>query len=267
MQHYDIANDRWRIESELMDVPMADAAICTDAAGQIHVINGTDGVSLWSQHQVYDSNAPAGSRWSTATAPSVGGDLYVSQGSGCVVINHILYLFGGYGVIGVGSPAPLANTWAWNAQTDVWSDTGFSMNTARFWFGYGSKSNNGYVAGGTNDDVLNTPMASTERFIPSSGWQTLMSLPQALLAPGLVGTESGVLVFGGANSSFVAQTATYLCTGSCPPNFSWNNTNVNLNTGRVFAGYAGGPPNGPYVGGGRPPVGTGSFKTSERFQS
>ncbi|MFZ0547953.1 MAG: kelch repeat-containing protein [Candidatus Promineifilaceae bacterium] len=270
MQFYDIANGRWRIDNEAMPLTLTDAAICTDAGGNIHVINGFDsGMSLNSSHMVYDPSADAGSRWSTAAAPAVGGNNFYSQGSGCVVIDRYLYLFGGLGNIGAGSPAALSATWVWNPMTDSWSDTGFSMNTARYWFGYGDKSNNGYVAGGT-DGSGPTPLASTERFTPGSGWQALMDLPMGLLSPGLVGTENGPMVFGGGfynGTNYVLQTATYLCDGSCPPSASWNNTAINLNTGRWFAAYAGGPPEGPFVGGGYPVGTNGSLKTSERFQA
>jgi hypothetical protein len=269
MQFFEIATNRWRVEAELMPTTVADAAICTDDAGKIHVINGFDtGLALTSSHMIYDTNAPSGSRWSTVSAPVVAGDNYFSQGSGCAVIDHILYLFGGLGNIGAGSPAALSATWAWNPMTDTWSDTGFSMNTARYWFGYDDKSNAAYVAGG-RDTSGPTPFASTERFFPGSGWQTLMSLPMGLLAPGLVGTESGPMVFGGAayiGSVYVLQAATYICAGSCPPSAPWTNTSTNLNTARWFAGYAGGPPDGPFIAGGHV-SGNGSLKTSEMFQA
>jgi hypothetical protein len=268
MQFYDVANNRWRIDGETMPVTVADAAVCTDAAGKIHVINGFDSsLALNSVHMVYNPTLPAGSRWSTAAAPQVGGDNYFSQASGCAVVNHILYLFGGLGNIGAGSPAALNATWAWNPMTDTWTDTGFTLNDARYWFGYGRKSNNAYVAGGT-DGSGPTPLSSTERFIPGTGWQTLMNLPTGLLSPGLVGVEAGVMVFGGGaydGSNYVLQSTTYLCAGSCPPSASWNDTSTSLNTARWFAGYAGGPPDGPYIAGGHV-TGNGALKSSERFQ-
>jgi hypothetical protein len=252
-----------------MPTAVADAAICTDNAGRVHVINGFDSsLTLVSSHQVYDSSAPGGSRWSTAAAPVVAGNNYFSQASGCAVIDRFVYLFGGYGNIGAGSPAPLSATWVWDPFTDTWADTGFTMNTARYWFGYGQKTNGAYVAGGT-DDTGPTPLASTERFLPASGWQTLQSLPAGLLAPGLVGTESGVMVFGGGmwnGSSYTLQSTTYLCDGACPPSESWNDVSINLNTARWFAGYAGGPPDGPFIAGGHV-SGNGALKTSERFQT
>jgi hypothetical protein len=269
MQFYEIATGRWRIDAELMPLALTDAAICTDNAGKIHVINGLDSsLALNSSHMIYDTSAPSGSRWSTASAPQVGGNNHFSQGSGCAVIDRIVYLFGGFGNIGAGSPAPLSATWAWNPMTDTWSDTGFSMNTGRYWFGYGQKTNNAYAAGGT-DDSGPTPLASAERFSPISGWQSIMSLPTGLLSPGLVGTDSGVMVFGGGaynGSSYVLQNAAYLCAGSCPPAATWNDTSVNLNTARWFAGYAGGPPNGPFIAGGVV-SGNGALKSSESFQT
>jgi hypothetical protein len=270
MQSYDIASERWRIESEVMPTAVADAAICEDDAGKIHVINGFDsGANLTSSHMIYDTNAPAGARWSTVSAPQVAGDNYSSQGSGCAVIDRILYLFGGLGNIGAGSPAALNTTWSWDRATDTWTDTGFTMNTARYWFGYGHKSNNAYAAGGTDGSVP-TPFASTERFTPGSGWVTGQSLPTGLLSPGLVGIEGGVTVFGGGSwngSAYVLQSATYICAGSCPPATAWSDTSINMNTSRWFAAYAGGPPDGPFIAGGAAVSANGALKTSERFQS
>lgn len=269
VSYYTIETGRWRVDAQPMPQVVADAAICTDNAGKLHIINGTDGSNLMSSHQVYDTAHPVGTRWSTAAAPQVGGDNYYSQGSGCVVIDHVLYLFGGYGVIGSGTPAALGTTWAYDKNTDTWTDTGFVMNTPRYWMGYGKKTSHGYVAGGTDDHGL-TAMDGIERFAPATGWETGPSLPLELLAPGLVGTDSGVLVFGGGspnNTSYNLQDATYLCPGSCPPNASWSDTQRNLNQARWFAGWAGGPPVGPFIAGGNHLVaGMGSLKTAERFQ-
>ena len=268
MQFYEVATDRWRIDGEVMPVTVADAAICTDNTGKIHVVNGFDtSLALTSVHMVYDPALPAGARWSTGTAPQVSGNNYFSQASGCAFIGRFLYLFGGLGNIGAGSPAPLNATWVWDPMTDSWSDTGFTLNTARYWMGYGRKSNNAYVAGGS-DGSGPAPLASTERFTPGVGWQSLMNLPTGLLAPGLVGIEAGVTVFGGGSyngSSYVLQSTTYMCTGSCPASAAWNNVSNFLNTARWFAGYAGGPPDGPFIAGGHV-SGPGALKTSEKFQ-
>lgn len=284
VSYYTVATNRWRVDAQPMPVAVADAAICNDNAGKLHVINGIDGTSLLSSHQVYDTAHPIGTRWSTAAAPAVSGNNYFSQGSGCVVINHVLYLFGGSGVIGAGSPTALGATWAYDKNTDTWTDTGFTMNEARYWMGYGQKTNHGYVAGGT-DDAGATAMDSTERFHPGTGWTTGMSLPVQLLAPGLVGTEAGVLVFGGGSPSgcctaptgqdgvqggggYVLQNTTYLCTGNCPPNAGWTDVNQYLITPRWFFGWAGGPPDGPFLAGGLHNVsGIGVLKTAERFQN
>jgi hypothetical protein len=281
VSYYTVATNRWRVDAQAMPVTVADAAICTDNAGKLHVINGTDGTNLLSSHQVYDTAHPIGTRWSTAAAPQISGSNYFSQGSGCVVINHVLYLFGGYGMIGAGSPGALGNTWAWDKNTDTWTDTGFTMNEARYWMGYGQKTNHGYVAGGTDDNGASA-MATTERFDPGTGWTSGMNLPEALLAPGLVGTEAGVLVFGGGapsapplgqdgvqgGPSYTLQTTTYLCTGTCPSNTAWNDVNRYLITARWFFGWAGGPPDGPFVAGGINIVsGAGSLKSAERFQN
>jgi hypothetical protein len=103
------------------------------------------------------------------------------------------------------------------------------------------------------------------------------------LAPGLVGTEAGVLVFGGGAPSapppvgqdgvlggptYVLQNTTYLCIGTCGSSATWSDANRYLITARWFAGYAGGPPHGPFIAGGINTVsGLGSLKTSERFQT
>jgi hypothetical protein len=280
MSYYTVATNRWRVDAQAMPMAIADAAICNDNAGKVHVINGIDGSAMWSSHQVYDTAHPIGARWTTAAIPEVAGEFYFSQGSGCVVIDHVLYLFGGYGNIGQDAPGALATTWAYDKNTDTWSDTGFTMNEARYWMGYGQKTNHGYVAGGT-DDAGATAMDSTERFDPNSGWTTGTDLPVALLAPGLVGTESGVLVFGGGAPSggladegvaggggYVLQNTTYLCTGQCPSNAGWSNVNRNLITARWFFGWAGGPPDGPFAAGGINTIsGLGSIKSSERFQN
>ncbi|MCI0398625.1 MAG: hypothetical protein L0332_13230 [Chloroflexi bacterium] len=267
MQHYEISTNRWRTDPQAMPVAVADAAICTDTAGKVHVINGFDSTSsLVSVHQIYDTSQPIGSRWTTAAAPVVSGNNYFSQGSGCAVINHILYLFGGYGVIGGGTPAALGTTWAYNPNTNTWTDTGFTMNVARYWAGFGQKINiSAHAAGGTDGS---TTLDSTEKFTPGSGWTAGTDLPLPLLAPGLVGTDNGVMVFGGGTPvgpSFVLQVATYTCAGGCGPLTPWNNASRDLNTARWFAGYAGGPPEGPFIAGGHV-SGNGSLKSSERFQ-
>jgi hypothetical protein len=268
VSYYTIATNRWRVDAQPMPTAVADAAICTDNAGKLHVINGMDGTNLLSSHQVYDTAHPIGTRWSTAAAPQVSGNNYFSQGSGCVVIDHILYLFGGHGVIGAGTPAALSATWAWDKNTDTWSDTGFTMNVARLWMGYGQKTNNGYVAGGWDGSVT---LDSTERFDPGTGWTSGQDLPTALMAPGLVGTENGVIVFGGGAPSgftFVLQSNSYVCAGSCGPLAPWNNLSHNLITARWFFGWAGGPPDGPFAAGGLSTIsGMGSLKSSERFQN
>ena len=41
----------------------------------------------------------------SASAPAVAGNNYFSQGSGCAAVDRYIYLFGGYGSIGAGSPA------------------------------------------------------------------------------------------------------------------------------------------------------------------
>jgi hypothetical protein len=281
VSYYTVATNKWRVDAQTMPVTVADAAICTDNAGKLHVINGMDGTNLVSAHQIYDTAHPVGTRWSSASAPAVGGNNYFSQGSGCIVINHVLYLFGGYGAIGTGSPAALGATWAWDKNTDTWTDTGFTMNEARYWMGYGQKTNNGYAAGGTDDNGV-TAMDSTERFDPGTGWASGMDLPTALLAPGLVGTEAGVLVFGGGAPSapplgqdgvqggggYVLQGTTYLCTGDCPSSAGWTDVNRYLITNRWFFGWAGGPPDGPFLAGGIHLVSVnGSLKTAERFQN
>jgi hypothetical protein len=269
MQTFEVANNRWRIDNEAMPTALADAAICTDNSGRIHVVNGFDsGLALNSVHLVYDPSQPGGSRWSSAAAPQVAGDNYFSQGSGCAFIDRFLYLFGGLGNIGAGSPAPLDATWVWDPMTDSWTDTGFTLNTARYWMGYARKSNNAYVAGGL-DGSGPAGLNSAERFSPSSGWQALMNMPDSLVAPGLVGTESGVVVFGGGiynGSSYDLTGQTRLCAGSCPPSTAWTDVGFALNTDRWFAGYAGGPPDGPFIAGGHV-SGNGALKTSEKLQA
>lgn len=281
VSYYTIATNRWRVDAQAMPQAVADAAICSDNAGKLHVINGMDGTNLLSSHQVYDTAHPIGTRWSTAAAPQVSGNNYFSQGSGCVVIDHVLYLFGGSGVIGAGSPAALGATWAWDKNTNTWTDTGFTMSEARYWMGYGQKTNHGYVAGGT-DDAGATAMNSTERFDPGTGWAFGTDLPVALVGPGLVGTEAGVLVFGGGSPSvpplgqdgvqggggYVLQGTTYLCTGECPSSTNWFDVERYLITNRWFFGWAGGPPDGPFLAGGFLGLsGNGSLKTAERFQN
>jgi len=279
VSYYTVATNRWRVDVQTMPVTVADAAICTDNAGKLHVINGMDGTNLVSAHQIYDTAHPIGTRWSTAAAPAISGNNYFSQGSGCVVINHVLYLFGGYGAIGAGSPAALGTTWAWDKNTDTWTDTGFTMNEARYWMGYGQKTNHGYVAGGTDDNGI-TAMDSSERFDPSTGWASGPTLPVSLLGPGLVGTETGVLVFGGGSPAalgqdgvqggggYVLQNTTYLCSLACGPAASWTDVNRYLITSRWFFGWAGGPPDGPFLAGGINTVaGLGSLKSAERFQN
>src|SRR5207247_5756042 len=117
--------------SDLSGLPgVADAAICADANGKIHVVDGTlDGSFIYASHFLFDPAAPAGSKWSALAFPNTPVDgNYYSQDPGCVFIQGKMYLFGGYGLTDAQGTAQVERlTWVYDPTTDTWSDTGKLM--------------------------------------------------------------------------------------------------------------------------------------------
>lgn len=246
MQIYSPGSNSWAADPDPMPATTttgwADAAVCADTSGKIHVVNGVDGAFLYASQQVFDPTAPAGSKWSFLALPALSdGTTFFSQDSGCAFVGGKMYLFGGYGVVGTGSAAVQKITWVYDPTTDTWSDTGKLMKTARFWHGYTSIQTIILAAGGTNNLTTFAALANTERFSPTGGWVAMANLPQGRLAPGMGVLGSTVDVFGGGtgSGSFTLLTSTVGCTASTCGS-SWTDQNKNLNVAKWFFGWGSG---------------------------
>jgi hypothetical protein len=225
---------------------LADAGSCYDPVGKkVHIIDGvaydaTGQGFIIAEHLVYDPAAAPGSRISFLSYPvnSVTGEIWYGQDQGCAFISGKMYLFGGYGVIGGGSAAIQKATWVYDPGTDTWTDSGKLMQHPRLWMGYTSNSTNAFAAAGTDNLSFFTPLNSTEKFTPATGWAATANLPIALLAPGegLVGTH--LVVFGGGNSSFVTQNKTYHCL--LPNCSSFTTLSFNLPSSKWFMAFGAG---------------------------
>lgn len=238
-------------------VGFAEGAVCADpATGKVYEVNGlTYDASanlyyIWSANQVYDPLAPAGSRWSFATNPSLAdGTVYYSWDSGCAWIGGKMYLFGGFGTIDGGVTFDVQNlTWEYDPATDTWTDTGKPMMTGRYYMGYTNNSTTAYAAGGTDSAGVSTgsfdPVESTEYFTPAGGWVAGASFRrnQGRLAPGLSIVGTNLILYGGGTGNntigFTVQNTTMRCGGGCPSAGSWSNVAVTMATPRWFFGYA-----------------------------
>jgi len=273
MQLYIVSSGTWATDSQVMPFgPWADAAVCADATGKIHVVNGVDGQFLYAGHQVFDPTAPAGSRWSTLAYPLLANGIttYFSQSSGCAVIGDTLYLFGGYAAIGdPNDPNLTANptraTWAYNLTTGVWTDTGKLMKTPRMWFGYGKVGNFALAAGGLNNLTTFQSLAGTERFSPAAGWGNMGPMPEGRIAPGLGSLQSQVLVFGGATGNATMGLTLLGSSNRCSLTTgctAWVNANRDLIEPRWFHAFASGGGK-VYAAGGTDTTGI-SLATAER---
>lgn len=240
MQQYTIASNTWaNVTSDPLPFgPWADAAICIDpATAQVHIVNGVDGFSLFSGHQVYDPTAPAGSRMSTLPNPATGADgNFYSQDSGCAFIGGKMYLWGGYGLTDTNPVADTVTlTWVYDPATQTWSDTGKHMTTGRLWMAYSNTATTAYAAGGI--DLFFVSKNSTERFTPAGGWVAMGNLPVSLAGAGMSNIGTRTLVYGGAtcNGSCTTQSnKTYACINPCT---AWGNANLNMATTTSFLAW------------------------------
>jgi hypothetical protein len=241
MQVYNPATNSWitLANDPLPAGPWADAAVCTDpATGKIYVLNGVDGSFFYAAMQVFNPSAAAGARWSPGVYPQISPtNVYFSQGSGCSVISGILYLYGGYGLVGdpAGTCCSILNkTWAFNIATQTWSDTGKPMAVARLWFAYMTVGAKAAVAGGDVNLTTDAGTARVEKFDPATGWSNLPNMPQARVAPGIGFINGIILIYGGVN--FVAGVI-YNSTLACQVSAgcaAWGTTTRTLNTARAF---------------------------------
>jgi hypothetical protein len=216
----------------------ADAAFCYNSADKtIHVVNGVDGAFLYAAHQVYNTVTDT---WSNLALPNTPADgNFYSQDSGCAFIGGKLYLFGGYGLTdaqGVGQLEKL--TWVYDPTTDTWSDTTKLMNVGRIWQGYTNNTTTAFVAAGIIDINTFASTAATERFTPAGGWVATANLPKALAGPGEGVIKTHLMVFGGFDSSFIAQNTTYHCVQ--PTCSAWSTTTFNLPAATGFAAWGAG---------------------------
>jgi hypothetical protein len=241
MQAYTPGTNTWATlaSDPLPAGPWADAAVCTNpATGKIYVINGVDGSFFYAAMQVFTPSAPAGSRWSPGVYPQISPtNIYFSQGSGCSVINGVLYLYGGYGLVGdpAGTCCSILNkTWAFNIASQTWSDTAKPLAVARMWFAYTTLGTKAFVAGGDVNLTTDAGTARVEKFDPATGWSNLPNMPQARVAAGIGYTSGKILIYGGVN--FVAGTI-YNSTLACQISAGcagWGTTARTLNTARSF---------------------------------
>jgi hypothetical protein len=248
MQIFKVMGATWSTDadhlSNLTGLPgVADAAVCSDNTGKVHVINGTlDGSFIYTAHLVFDPLAPAGSKWSALAFPNTVADgNFYSQDSGCAFIGGKVILFGGYGLTDAQGAAQFERlTWSYDPATNTWSDTGKLMITGRIWQGYASNSTRAFAAGGSNNITTFAPIAKTETFTTAAGWKAMADLPAARLAPGMGLLGSTVAVFGGRNSSGQVLGTTVGCVAAaCGPG-PWNDLNKNLNTARWLTSWGSG---------------------------
>ncbi len=237
-QIYDSTANTWSAGAVIPGAPSSgwtDGAVCVNPADKtIHVVNGSDGASIFAAHQVYDTTA---NTWSYAAAPVLTtGDTWFGQDQGCAFINGRMFLFGGYGIISPSQPGAQLETatWVYNPSTDTWSDSGKTMAASGFlWSGYVNSTTNIYVAGGY--DLNFAPQKITQAFAPSSGWRTTGNLPQGLGGPGEGFLRNHLLVWGGNNGTGMVNT-TYACTAtSCT---SWATAPVTLPSAKGFMAWA-----------------------------
>jgi hypothetical protein len=249
MQIYDSVANSWSTDADLLSnltgLPgVADAAVCSDNTGKIHVIDGTlDGAFIYTSHLVFDPAAAPGAKWSTLPFPSTIADgNYYAQDPGCSFISGKIYLYGGLGETD-NNPTLAAQTltWVYDPVAQTWSDTGKHMITGRFWHGYASTLTRAFVAGGTSDFSSFTPIAKAETFTVAKGWKPMADLPAARIGPGMGLLGSTLAVFGGGSSSFTALNTTVGCVGGpgCGPG-PWNDLIKNLNAARMFTSWGSG---------------------------
>lgn len=229
MQYYAAQSNTWTDDTEIMPFVdgvtvfgWAQAAVCAESNGRIHVVNGVDGAFLYAGHQIYDPSLPVGSRWSTAAYPQLAtGETFYSQDSGCAFLGGKMYLFGGYGVVDPDPTAKvLTTTWEWTPATDTWADTGKNMNPGRLWFGYGSNAAGAWAVGGSPDVTTFDPVESVQMFTVAGGWVNKTSkaanagrLGGSISVFGSTGTAT-ILEFGGATldaTGYVLQADTLVC--------------------------------------------------------
>jgi hypothetical protein len=226
---------------------LADAGICYDPVGKkVHIVDGVAFDSagngfIIAEHLVYDPAAPTGSRFTYLSLPIDGsGNIWYGQDPGCTFIGGKMYMYGGYGIVSPSQPSAVIEnlTWVYDPATDTWADTGKLMKHPRLWMGYTGNTTNAFAAGGTDNLTTFAPIASTERFSPSTGWAATANLPKALLAPGegLVGTH--LVVWGGGDSAFAPQNKNYHCT--LPACSSFTTLGFNLPSSKWFSAFGAG---------------------------
>jgi len=252
MQIYSAQSNTWSTDadhlSNLSGLPgVADAAVCADTSGKIHVVNGTlDGLSIYAAHFVFDPAAPVGSKWSALAFPSTVADgNFYSQDSGCAFIQGKMYLFGGYGLTDLQGVAQLERlTWVYDPATNLWSNTNRLMVQGRIWQGYAASPSRVFVAGGSGDLVTLQSSAKTETFTPSKGWKPMKDLPTSVLAPGVGLLGSTLAVFGGGTGNgsigFTLQTKTVGCVGGGCATTGFTDLNKTLNTARFLTAWGSG---------------------------
>jgi hypothetical protein len=148
-----------------------------------------------------------------------------------------MYLYGGYGIIIPSQPSGVIEqaTWVYDPTAGTWSDTGFLMVHPRLWMGYAGSTASAFAAGGTDNLTTRTPLASTEKFTPGSGWVATANLPVGLLGPGEGDVSTHLIVWGGQNSSGVTQSKTYACT--IPACTAFSTTAFNLPAPKSFSAF------------------------------
>jgi len=218
VQRYNKGSNTWAAGTPIPGVGggWVDAAICFDSVNKkIHVVNGSEGVSIYAAHQVYDVIA---NTWSNSAVPNTIADgNYYSQDSGCGFIGGKMYLWGGYGLTDTNPVADLQElTWVYTPGTDTWADTGKLMTGSGYlWSGYTNSGTTAYSAGGY--DLGFVPHNNTQSFTPAGGWVVGPALPVALAGVGEGIVSNHLLVWGGINSAGVMSNKTYGCNlPACP---------------------------------------------------
>jgi len=268
MQVWDSGTDTWTDETETMpnvdgvDVTgWAESAVCQNPqTGLVHVVNGIDGTSLFTSHQVYDPSAPLGSRWSSLSVPVIldpGGDpdldlFFFSQSSVCGFIDGTMYLSGGFGVIDTLSgtnPAVLVpDTWAYDPGTDLWSDTGALMPVPVLWSSYTVAVNRALIVTGGTDDLATIPSTtSAKAYLPdSNSWLPIAPLLTSRIGHGMGSLGTRIIVYGGATGDSIAGFFLTPSTDTCVlPACTWASPGVLMNGVEWFFGWGtnGGVPN------------------------
>jgi len=252
MQIFNIATSTWTQDPDLLSTltglpGVADAAVCADTTGKIHVVDGTlDGAFIYASHLVFNPTAPAGSKWSALAIPNTVADgNWYGQDLGCSFIGGKMYMYGGYGLTDLQGTAQLERlTWVYDPVANTYANTGKLMVTGRLWQAYTASPARAFSGGGTADLVNLTSSAKTETFTPTGGWKPMKNLPVSLLAPGMGLLGSKLNVFGGATGDatvgFTLQTTTYGCVGGACATSGWVDQVKTIVTARWFTAWGSG---------------------------